>query len=167
MLFHGGFWRHQWTRDLMDAAAVDFARRGWATWNIEYRRIGLGGGWPATLQDAAAAVDHVAELAASRPIDPDDVVVLGHSAGGQLALWTAARNGLDEGDPGASPRVQPRGAVGLAAVTDVAGAARLGLDDAAAVDFLRRDPDQGRERYRITSPIERLPIGVPVVLVHG
>ena len=65
VLIHGGFWRHHWTRDTTDALAVDLARRGFATWNMEYRRVGMGGGYPSTLQDVAAAVAFLASDQAS------------------------------------------------------------------------------------------------------
>ncbi|NIR35894.1 MAG: alpha/beta hydrolase, partial [Actinobacteria bacterium] len=105
VVLHGGFWRDVWTRDLMDGIAVDLTRRGWATWNIEYRRVGSGGGFPETLEDVAAAIDHLDGLAGDRSLDVATVVTVGHSAGGHLALWAAARPKLDVGTSGAGPRV--------------------------------------------------------------
>ncbi|MEA2002671.1 MAG: type II 3-dehydroquinate dehydratase, partial [Actinomycetota bacterium] len=60
VLLHGGFWRDPWTRDLMDGIAIDLTSRGWATWNIEYHRVGGGGGWPLTMEDVATGIDHLA-----------------------------------------------------------------------------------------------------------
>lgn len=167
IVIHGGFWRHAWTRDIMDAAAVDLSRRGWATWNLEYRRIGLGGGWPATLNDVAAAMDHVPRLADEHDLDASSVVVLGHSAGGQLALWAAGRHRLRGDDPGHNPKVRPIRAVGLAPVTDLAAGARDGIGRGAVEDFLRRTPAEGPDRYEAASPTGLLPLGVPQVIVHG
>ncbi len=167
VLLHGGFWRHPWQRDLMDGPAVDLARAGYATWNVEYRRVGAGGGWPTTLRDAGAAVDHVAHLAADRDVDPEQVVVVGHSAGGQLALWAAGRSGLGDGAPGAGPRVRPTAVVTAAPLADLSAAYDAGLGDGAVEDFLRRSPTEGAERYRMASPAARLPLGVPQVIVHG
>lgn len=158
VVIHGGFWADVWQRDLMDAVAIDLAERGWATWNIEYRRVGTGGGWPGTQTDVAAAIDHVANL--DDDLDLTRVVLLGHSAGGQLALWAAAR----EASPGV---VRPTGVVALAPVTDLARAHRLGLDDGAVERLMRRSPDAEPGRYRASSPLALLPIGVPQVIVHG
>ena len=167
VLFHGGFWRDEWTRDLMDGLAVDLAQRGWATWNVEYHRVGSGGGWPVTLLDAAAAVDVLGELAATRALDLSQVVFLGHSAGGQLALWAAARNRLPPGSPGAEPVLTPSAVVALAPLADLAAAHRSALGDGAVEAFLRRTPEQGSERYAIASPTALLPLGIPMVIVHG
>jgi 3-dehydroquinate dehydratase type II len=167
VIVHGGFWREVWTRDLMDGIAVDLTRRGWATWNIEYRRVGTGGGWPTTFEDAARAVDFVSDLAASFPIDTGAVVTLGHSAGGHLALWMAARTGLGPDAPGAIPQVMPRGAVGLAPVTDLAAAYRAGIGDEAVEHFLHRGPDEDPDTYASANPAALLPMGVRQLVVHG
>ncbi len=71
-------------------------------WNIEYRRVGDGGGWPATFEDVAAAIDHLATLDA--PVDLERVSILGHSAGGHLALWAAGRTRASRGAPGNQPQ---------------------------------------------------------------
>ena len=90
-----------------DAPRARPRRRGFAVWNIEYRRVGQeGGGWPGTLEDAAAAVDHLAGLDG---VDTGRVVTVGHSAGGHLAVWLAARHRLPAGAPGARPRAPARG----------------------------------------------------------
>ena len=119
VLIHGGFWRSPYTKVLMTRLARSVRSQGWAAWNVEYRRLGLlggGGGWPATLIDVAVAVDHLHTLAG---IDVGRVVVCGHSAGGQLALWAAGRSRLPPDAPGAGPVVVVRGAVALAGVTDL------------------------------------------------
>ncbi len=167
VLIHGGFWRDPWRRDLMDGAAVDLAKAGYATWNIEYRRIGGGGGWPVTLHDVAAAIDHVADLAGDHPIDPARVGVVGHSAGGHLALWAAGRRRLPAGAPGAGPRVVPLAVLALAPLGDLAAAHEAGLGEDAVEDFLRRAPADGEERFRVASPSALLPLGVPQSVIHG
>ena len=85
-MIHGGFWQSAYGLDLGAPTSADLARRGWAAWNIEYRRLGDGGGWPTTFTDVAAAVDHLHRLDG---VDLGSVVTLGHSAGGQLAVWAA------------------------------------------------------------------------------
>jgi acetyl esterase/lipase len=158
VVLHGGFWREQHTLDLTDELARDLARRGWAAWNAEFRRVGevSGGGYPATLEDVAAAIDALAGLDA--PLDLDRVVAVGHSAGGQLALWAAARE---------DPAVRLAGVVSQAGVHDLREADRLGLGEGATAAFMGGHADEVPERYAGASPIERVPAEVPVLLVHG
>jgi acetyl esterase/lipase len=158
VVLHGGFWRELHSLDLTDDLARDLARRGWAAWNVEYRRVGevSGGGYPTTLEDVAAAIDALADLDA--PLDLDRVVAIGHSAGGQLGLWAAAR-------PDA--RVRLAGVVSQAGVHDLREADRLGLGEGATADFMGGHADDVPDAYAAASPIERVPIGVPALLVHG
>ncbi|HUR42048.1 MAG TPA: alpha/beta hydrolase, partial [Verrucomicrobiae bacterium] len=93
MLLHGGCWLAEYDYKYMGHLAEAFKRMGVATWNVEYRRIGNGGGWPATFRDAAAAADKLAALGKEYPLDLSRAITLGHSAGGQLALWVAGRAG--------------------------------------------------------------------------
>jgi 3-dehydroquinate dehydratase type II len=166
-LIHGGFWRDQWTRDTLDGIAVDLATRGYATWNFEYRRVGDGGGWPSTADDVAAGLDVLADLADTYPLDPARVAVTGHSAGGQLALWAAARHRFPSVRRGAMPRIRPAAALLLAPITDLIEAHWQGVGNGAVEAFLRRTPTDGMDRYQEASPLELLPIGVPQVVVHG
>lgn len=158
VVIHGGFWRSRHGLELGRPLAATLAAAGFAAWNIEYRRVGTGGGWPTTFDDVAAAVDL---LAGQDWLDPDRVVALGHSAGGHLAAWLAARPGLPSGVPGADPRVRLRGAVSQAGVLDLVDAARNGVGSGAVEDLMGAGP------YDLASPAERLPVGVPVVCVHG
>ena len=166
-LFHGGFWRDQWTRDLMDGLSIDLVEHGFAAWNIEYRRLGSGGGWPLTLLDVAAAMDALSELATPHKLDTDRVVAVGHSAGGQLALWSAARPDLYEAQPADEPGVVPTTVVSLAGVNDLAEAHRLDLGAGAVEEFLRRTPDSGGARFDSASPLALLPLGVHQIVAHG
>ena len=148
VVLHGGFWKAEYDLTLMDALCEDLAQRGWAAWNVEYRRLGNGGGVPETLDDVSAAIDLLAEL----DVDRSRVVTIGHSAGGHLAAWAATRD---------NPRVAVTGVVSQAGVLDLARAAELNLSDGVVHRFLREHPTQ------IASPIERLPLGVPALLTHG
>ena len=166
-LLHGGFWRMPHGRDQLDAVAADLAARGYAVWNIGYRRLGApGGGWPGTFEDVIVAVDHLASLVdAGVPLDLDRVVVAGHSAGGQLALRVAARSG---GAGVLSPRrVRPLAVAGLAPMSDLKEAAARGSGNGAAQEFLGGSPDAVPERYAAASPREWLPLGVPQLVLHG
>jgi acetyl esterase/lipase len=151
VLLHGGFWLDAWRRDTLDGLAVDLARHGLATWNVEYRRTS----WPAPSEDVAAALRHVSTLAGSRPVEPGRVTLLGHSAGAQLALCAAASA------PTAVALV-----VGLAPVTDLEAAAAAGLGGGAAERFLPRGPARAAAIAE-ASPMQRVPIGVRTVLAHA
>lgn len=148
VVIHGGFWKDQYGLDLMERLCADLAARGWAAWNIEYRRLGNGGGVPETLEDVSAAIDLLAEL----PVDRSRVVTIGHSAGGHLAAWAATRE---------SPRVAVTGVVSQAGVLDLQRARELRLSDGVVDRFL------GSHATSVASPIERLPLGVPTLLTHG
>ncbi len=153
VLIHGGFWRSAYDLSLMDPLGEDLVQRGDAVWNIEYRRVGeAGGGWPGTLEDVAAAIDQLAIVAADHPLDLTNVVVIGHSAGGHLALWSAGRSRLTDGQPGAHPKVQPRLAIGQGPVFDLTAAANAGLGSGAVTDFMGGAPVDVPERYAVATP---------------
>lgn len=143
-VLHGGFWRAAYARDLMESLCRDLVARGYEAWNVEYRRVGAGGGWPQTFDDVSRAVAD-----APRPI-----VTLGHSAGGQLALWLGAE-------------ARAALAVSQAGVLDLEQAWRLGLSSHAAGDLLGGSPEEVPERYASASPAARVPLGIPQLLVHG
>ena len=161
VVVHGGFWQQMYGLSLGADTSADLARRGWAAWNIEYRRLGDGGGWPTTCADVAAAVDGLARLPG---VPTGRVVGLGHSAGGQLAVWAASR---DASTPGGRPRVKLHAAVSQAGVLQLARAAESGLGGTAVPDLVGGMPDRLPERYALVDPSRRVPIGVPVRCVHG
>jgi acetyl esterase/lipase len=161
VVLHGGYWQPPWTKLIMRPLCLDLVRRGWAAWNVEYRRLGRdGGGWPQTFDDVATAIDHLAELA-DPALDLARVTLLGHSAGGQLALWAAGRPELPADAPGAAPRVRGRQVLALAAVCDLVGAGD------AARELLGGSLEEVPERYAQADPMRRLPLRVPVGLVHA
>jgi acetyl esterase/lipase len=168
VLLHGGGWRERWERDLMDGLAVDLARRGFASWNPEFRRVGpSGGAFAGMLEDVSAAVDHVATLAERHPLDVERVVVSGHSAGGHLAVWIGCRDHLPEGAPGAGERVRPVLLLSLAGVHDLVECAARGTDEMSTITLLGGGPQEVPEHYALVSPRELLPIGIPQLLIHG
>jgi acetyl esterase/lipase len=164
VVVHGGYWKSQYHRSLMERLCVDLAAHGLAAWNLEYRRVGGGGGWPETFLDVAEGTDHLAELDAD--VDLSRVVAVGHSAGGQLAFWAAARPGLPEESPGHAPRVAITGAVSQAGVLDLTLAAGL-VPSATPMRALLGDPTENYESYVLASPRERLPLGIPQLVLHG
>jgi len=91
VLVHGGFWRHEWSLDTMETLAVDLTRRGLNTWNVEYRRLGDGGGWPGSAHDVLMALDFVPQLG----LQTGSISVMGHSAGGHLGIWAANRTSTE------------------------------------------------------------------------
>src|SRR5260370_3919740 len=108
ILIHGGYWPARYGLDLMTGLAEDLAARGYAAWNIEYRRVGdPGGGWPGTLLDVAFAADYLRILAPTYALDLQRVVSLGHSAGGHLAIWLATPPRIASHIPPAGPHTQP------------------------------------------------------------
>ena len=170
VVVHGGYWRAAYGLELGTPLAVDLTNRGIAAWNVEYRRVGAGGGWPATFTDVAAAIDLLpgaVQKAADGRLDLDRVVFLGHSAGGQLVGWAASRERLDPGRPGADPQVAPVGTVSQAGVLDLVAGARANLGAGAVVDLLGGPPEAVADRYALASPAALVPAAAPVVCVHG
>lgn len=163
VLVHGGFWKAAYGAEYARPLVPALVARGWTTLVIEYRRVGNGGGYPATLEDAAAATDLLADLVPEHGA----VVAVGHSAGGQLAAWLATRASLPDGAPGARPRILPTAVVAQAGVLDLREGAEERLGDDAVVGFLGGRPDAVPERYAIASPGARVPLGVPLLCVHG
>lgn len=170
ILLHGGFWRASYGLKLMRMLACDLAQRGIAVWNVEYRRVGnAGGGWPGTLQDVARAADFLRHLASNSVLDLNRVITVGHSAGGHLALWLAARARLPHQSPLSISKMPLRlaGVVSLAGANDLMLTWHHDLGQGAARDFLGGSPRTFPERYSLASPTALLPLGLPQVLVHG
>ncbi|HEV7639416.1 MAG TPA: prolyl oligopeptidase family serine peptidase, partial [Gaiellaceae bacterium] len=151
LVLHGGFWRAPFTRRNTSAVSAALTRAGWASANVEYRRLGPGG-YAATLADVAAARTHLDTLDAS--LDLRRTMAIGHSAGGHLALWLAATGRVSS-------------VVALAGVCDLEDAARAGLGQHAVQEFLGGEPSEAPKAYAAADPARRLPLGVPQLLVHG
>jgi acetyl esterase/lipase len=165
VLVHGGFWRARYALDLMDPLAADLVARGFAVWNVEYRRVGQdGGGYPGTLADVGQAVDRLADLT-EQPLDVGRVAFVGHSAGGHLAFWAAGRDHLRAGQPGSSPALLPGLVIGLGPVGDLVEAARLGAGDGAVLDLMSGTPDELPAQYEAANPA--IGPGVVVAVVRG
>jgi acetyl esterase/lipase len=173
LFLHGGFWRAAYDRVHTWPLGAALASAGFAVCTPEFRRVGQpGGGWPGTLDDVAAAVDALPELAvvAAGPgrLVPRPLVLAGHSAGGHLALWAAARHRLRPDSTWRTPAPGPyRGVVGLAAVSDLAACHAEGLGHRAADALISGGPGRHPERYALADPAALMPLGVRVRLVHG
>jgi acetyl esterase/lipase len=173
VLIHGGCFKSAYAtaRDLApmaDALKVD----GIATWNIEYRRLGqAGGGWAGTYLDVGRAVDHLREIGGKHNLDLGRVVLMGHSAGGHLAMWAAARGRLPT-----SSRLYVRDPLPVRGVMDLAGPLDLTANiagyqslcrDTVITGLLGGSPAAVPDRYAQASPIRLLPLGIPQVLLIG
>ncbi len=149
VVIHGGFWRAAYDLSLGRPIAAALAEQGWTAWNLEYRRVGGGGGWPVTGQDVGRGIDALADVP---DLDLGRVVTLGHSAGGHLAVWAAGR---------ADARVPVTHAISQAGVLDLRAGSDLG--GGAVSDLLGADPDDVPE----ADPVRQVPLPVPVRCVHG
>jgi len=169
IVIHGGCWLSAYDLQHLSSFCAALTRAGMATWSLEYRRVGdPGGGWPGTLQDVSRGADHLRELAPRHRLDLNRVVAAGHSAGGHLALWLAARRRLCADSPlRAVDPIRLRGVVSLAGVPDLRRAAEQRICGDTLHRLLGGSPAAEPERYRQASPIELLPLGLPQRLIHG
>jgi acetyl esterase/lipase len=172
VFLHGGFWRVAYDRAHTGPLAAALAAAGFAVCLPEFRRTGQrGGGWPGTFDDVAAAVDVlpalVRDAAGEGRVSDKPALLAGHSAGGHLALWAAARHRLPPDSAWHSPGPRFRGVVALAAVSDLSACYALGLGGGAAGALLGGGPGQHPERYRAADPMLLLPLNRQVRLVHG
>ena len=174
VIIHGGFWRARYDLILGRPLAADLAARGYAAWNLEYRRALAGGGWPGTFEDVAAGIDLLAGLSAATglPVDTSQVIAVGHSAGGHLAAWAAGRAKLPPGAPGApgahgQPFVPLAGVVAQAGVLALADCAREHVGGTAAADLMGGGPADRPEEYRLADPIAAVPVPAPVLCLHS
>lgn len=171
ILLHGGCFLKRYEGFAQTSAlAADLAGRGYAVWNIEYRKLGeAGAGYPGTFQDVGAAVDRLRDVAPRRDLDLSRVIAVGHSAGGHLALWAASRGQI----PATSP-LRAANPLKIGAVVSLAGIGDLKEQGRAFAlpcggDTIDRLIDTARRQHPFadTSPAELLPTGAKVVMVHG
>ncbi|MFD8805408.1 alpha/beta hydrolase [Streptomyces sp. NPDC059597] len=175
VVLHGGAWRARYDRRHITPFADYLARRGFAVANVEYRRGSSSsdgdeaGRWPETFDDVAAALDALPGLARETlpRADTRRMVLTGHSAGGHLALWAAARHVLPADSPWRTAHPAPlRGVVALAPIADFTLAAKLEVCANAAVQLLG-GPDHFTDRLPHVDPSLLLPTGIATTLVQG
>nr|WP_246314906.1 alpha/beta hydrolase [Kineococcus aurantiacus] len=164
VVVHGGGWDDTNDRRDVNGLVSDFVRRGYPTLNVDYRGFGQNGGWPGTFTDTGSAVDLALEAAEEFSLPTDRIAYVGHSAGGHLAMWAAARHTLAAGQPSADPRVTPALAASLAGVLH------------PSVDYGENDlvealfgglPDQQPDRFAYGDPSLRAPYGMPLFAGAG
>jgi acetyl esterase/lipase len=155
MFIHGGFWRARYDLAHTGFVCAALTKAGIVSWNVEYRRVGNpGGGWPGSFEDVTSAFQYLRQLAVKYPIDVKRLIVMGHSAGGQLALALAAHQN------------SMHAAVSLAGVVNLRRAWDLHLSNDAVAEFLGGPPEKVAEHYHEASP-SQLDIHAPQLLIHG
>ncbi|WP_162053163.1 alpha/beta hydrolase family protein [Pontibacter pamirensis] len=170
VVVHGGCWLSAYDRQYMAHLSEQLTQAGYATWNLEFRRVGdAGGGWPGTFLDVARGTDYVRELAKKHPLDTKKVVVIGHSAGGHLALWLAARHNLPKSSPLYMKKpLKLTGVVSLAGIPDLATYShQKGSCNEAVPELMGGMPAEQPARYADASPTALLPLRVPSRLIQG
>jgi acetyl esterase/lipase len=169
IFIHGGCWLSAYSIDHVGLLEQGFADVGYAVWSLEYRKVGdPGGGWPGTFEDIGAGADFLPVLAAEYPLDLDRVLASGHSAGGQLALWAAARSRIPASSELSVENPQPiRGVLALAPAADLEGLHEAGVCGNVIDGLMGGSPAEVPGRYQAGSPMRLAPIGVPQTVFVG
>ena len=168
ILIHGGCWRDRFGLEPLGQMASRLTDIGFAVWNLEYRRIGTGGGWPNTFLDVAVGADHLRAMAANYALDLDRVIAIGHSAGGHLACWLAGRHSLPEDSRlwTANP-LALRGVLDLAGLPDLYEAVTVDLCSGAPQELMGGTATDKPKRYALGSAEKLLPYGIPHIHIVG
>jgi acetyl esterase/lipase len=161
VVVHGGYWAQGFGAEAMRPMCQALQAEGYAVWNLEYRRVGGTGGWPMTFEDVAAGIDH---LDTFDTVDAGDVRLVGHSAGGQLAVWAASRRDTTPGGPSA---VTVTRCLSLAGVLDLTGASRQGLGSGNVDLLMSGTPADVPDHYDVGDPTRLVPASCPVACIVG
>lgn len=164
LLLHGGCWRWRGQYGLTPPGqlAAAFRQEGLAVWNVEYRCLGNGGGWPTTFRDVATGADFLRTLAPQFALDLSQMVTVGHSAGGHLALWLAGRHHLPATSPlHVAEGVRVHGVVSLAGIPDLIAGVQWNICRGACHEVVGGLPEVVPHRYQHVSPHALLPLGIP------
>ena len=177
VFLHGGWWQNEYDLEYGGHLCAALKAVGIATWSLEYRRVGdSGGGFPGTLEDAAAGYDYLTTLAKTYPLDLNHVAVAGHSAGGHLAFWLAGRHHLPDTGELRRPSgillpmkslVGLAGAVDLRMTIDLSGFFTFAHDKDQVYSLMGGTPGRFPERYAVANPGDLLPLNVPQTLLQG
>jgi len=163
-LLHGGFWRAPYGREQLNVMANDLVKHGYAVWNLAYRRIGDdGGGCPGTFDDVIAGIRFLTTIK-NKNLDSvlDRVVLVGHSAGGQLALWAAHRTMQLK-----LQTINIVASIALAPISDLIEAQKLTLGRGAIDELFSACLSDKSQRLTQYSPQALLPLNVRQLIIHG
>jgi acetyl esterase/lipase len=170
MMIHGGFWQAVYDLNHTGLLCADLTTRNVVTCNLEYRRLGnQGGGWPGTFQDISVAADRTLEILLRDPrVDTSRTTVMGHSAGGHLALWLVSRHKVVRGSPLYVGRRSPiSNAISLSGVPNLQLGWKQHLGNGVVSKLMGGAPEEFPDRYAAGSPVDLLPTGGRQVLLHG
>jgi acetyl esterase/lipase len=169
VFIHGGCWLSMFDIGHVGLLEEALTQEGYAVWSLEYRRVGdAGGGWPGTFQDVGAGADHLRVLADRFQLDLERVIVAGHSAGAQFALWIAARGRIPrESELWVEEPLPVKGVLALAPAADLEGLHTAGVCGNVIDGLMGGSPEAVPDRYAAASPMQLAPIGVPQTLVVG
>ncbi len=169
VFIHGGCWLAEYNITHSSKLTAALARDGIATWSLEYRRVGdVGGGWPGTFQDVGRGADHLRSIAEEYDLDLNRVIVMGHSAGGHLALWLAARSRLPAEAPiNSTDPLAVRGVLALGPAPDLKFLHGTKVCGHVIDRLMGGSPEQFPDRYRWGDPVQLAPDGVRQVLIIG
>ncbi len=164
-LFHGGFWKMPYDLHQMDQVCEKLLQENYIVWNIEYRRTGSSNRkWIDPFEDSIDSINHLIQLKKTYDkIDLNEIILMGHSAGGHLAIWLGTNNNIKKN----KVEINPRHIVGLAPILDLIGCYRNNSGNQAVKELLQCSPEENLERYKNASPIELLPIKTPITIFHG
>src|SRR5699024_3593117 len=173
---HGGFWQSKYDLYENNPICDDLASKDFAVWNVEYRRTGEdGGGWTGTFNDVITAVNHLSKLRKTYHLNTENITIIGHSAGGHLALWLASRANTAASTASSVEMfdtliVPLQKIISLAGVTDLKQMWKIHKDlgiDSPVAKFIGGSPIEYAGRYKVSSPIELLPKQIGQILIHG
>ena len=168
VLVHGGGYQEKYDLNPLGSLVASLAADGFAVWNIEYRRHGNGGDFPQMFLDVGSAADHLRQIANAHNLNLDQVISMGHSAGGHLALWLAARHRIEGSSPlFVEAPVAVHAVLALAPVGDIALLASTVVDGNALLTVMGGRPADAPDNYRNGSPSELLPTGKPQTIIVG
>jgi len=168
VLVHGGCYREQYNLKPLGMIAQTLTSEGFAVWNIEYRRTGNDGDYPNMFLDVAQATDKLKSFSSQHNLDLDNVITVGHSAGGHIALWLAGRHKISQTSDLYIPNPLPiMGIVVLAGMVDATHAIENGICEGGLSVMMGGDPDTVPANYQVADPYALLPLGIPQTHIIG